>query len=185
MKSNKFIRVTLLLVILVLSFGCYLKDQEIRAKTAARVKTYSSEKEALGADLTRATDLLTSLFNVEKGSKLIATMSFPVIISAYSLSKDECDEDPLMAAHGKSRPFMAAFSRALEDLTQPKVGDRFAVISEDGRTRAVVVYWDRMAGSERIPLPQIDIVAPAKEVAKWHGVKVGRVVKLVWKEPTT
>ena len=124
--------------------------------------------------LSKRDELLTSLFGKTPAKDWL---SMDATITWYSLSVEECDEDPDTAAHGKSRPFMAAISMHLVHALGLAPGDRLAVLSDDGKVAAVVVYWDQKnarydSGS------WIDIVAPSQKVAARWAIRPGRIVKI-------
>lgn len=125
-------------------------------------------------DLEKRDELLSALFG-KQPAKHWLTMG--TTITWYSLSEEECDEDPDTAAHGKSRPFMAAISMHVVDALNLTPGDRIAVLSDDGEVAAVVVYWDQK-NPRYDDGSWVDIVAPSKKVAARWSIRPGRIVKL-------
>lgn len=124
--------------------------------------------------LAKRNSLLSDLFGKVPDE---AWLSMPTTITWYSLSEEETDDDPDTAAHGKSRPFMAAISMYVVNALNLVPGDRIAVISDDGQVSAIVVYWDQKnarydSGS------WIDIVAPSQKVAVRWSIRPGRIIKL-------
>jgi len=128
----------------------------------------------LKEDNTKYEELFTALFGKEPNK---TWMSMETTITWYSLSVEECDNDPDTAAHGKSRPFMAAISMRVVDNLNLVPGDRVAVISDDGKVAAVVVYWDQK-NSRYDDGSWVDIVAPSQKVAVRWGIRPGRIIKL-------
>lgn len=124
--------------------------------------------------LNKRDTLLTELFGRAPTGEWLTT---EVTITWYSLSVDETDATPDDAAHGKSRPFMAAISTKVVDTLFLVPGDRVAVISSDGEVAAIVTYWDE----KNIRYAKgnwVDIVAPSKAVAERWSIRPGRLVKL-------
>jgi hypothetical protein len=118
--------------------------------------------------------LLTALFGKTPND---TWLSMDTTITWYSLSTEECDNDPDTAAHGKSRPFMVAISMLIVNNLGLVPGDRIAVLSDDGKVAAVVVYWDQK-NSRYDDGSWVDIVAPSSKVAARWGIRPGRIVKL-------
>ena len=172
---------------LLLCLGCVTFAALGSARASARhsslvIEALNDSKElvdTLSVSLSRHDALLADLFGRESGFSLDHTVSIPVSITAYSLSEDETDNDPLQAAYGRSRIFMAAPSDPLINDFGLQKGDRFAILSDDGEVRAICIFWDRM--NSRWDDYRVDIVAPASEIAVWHGIKPGRLVLLVGK----
>ncbi len=151
---------------------------EIHQEDQELISTYQEQEAILRADLARANRLIALLFGRDPEEfNLSGVVTYEVKLSFYSLSKDETDEDPLMAAFGPSKVFMAALSRDAEALMDLKPGDLFAVVSEDGEVRAVCRFWDRL--NQRIDGLQVDIVSPHKQVAKRYGVKDGQLLTIM------
>lgn len=174
----------LLVVLLATVSAAHHIQQHDLAQARAELETVQEQFDTLAAidevlvdRLRRADALLADLFGHDPETfKLSTTLSYQVDITAYSLSPNETDSTPLEAAFGPSRPFMAALSDPLIRATGLRKGDRFAVLSDDGEVRAVCIFWDRM--NPRWEDMRVDIVAPAAEVALWHGIKPGRLVKV-------
>jgi len=124
--------------------------------------------------LNKRDKLLTNLFGKTPSN---SWMSMDATITWYSLSTEECDEDPDTAAHGKSRPFMAAISMRLVHALSLAPGDRIAVLSDDGKVAAIVIYWDQK-NARYDDGNWIDIVAPSQKVAARWAIRPGRIVKL-------
>ncbi len=175
-KISPFISLVCLVAV-VSSFHNHSRTQEAHKVSLHKLIEVRKDNIDLLRRMAVANELLAELFDEDPATfDLQAAIHYQTKITAYSLSPDECDSNPLQAAFGRSRPFMAALSRKLEATTGLRPGDRFAVLSDDGEIRAICIFWDRM--SSRWPGCRLDIVAPAKEVAVWNGVKNGRLVKL-------
>jgi hypothetical protein len=127
-------------------------------------------KQALG----KRDRLLTDLFGKKPSNSFY---SMKAKITWYSLSKDETDDTPDQAAHGKSRPLMAAISMHVVDALNLTPGDRIAVISDDGHIGTIVTYWDQK-NPRYDDGSWIDIVAPSKKVALRWSIRPGRIVKI-------
>ena len=128
----------------------------------------------LRADVDKRDILLSQLFGKKPAEDWL---SMDATITWYSLSVEECDNDPDTAAHGKSRPFMAAISMRIVHALNLTPGDRIAVLSDDGKVAAVVVYWDQK-NARYDDGNWIDIVAPSQKVAERWAIRPGRIVKL-------
>ena len=124
--------------------------------------------------LSKRDKLLSQLFQTDPNGDWL---SMQTTITWYSLSKDETDGDPDMAAHGKSRPFMAAISKHVVRAMNLVPGDKVAVISDDGKVAAIVTYWDAK-NSRYDDSSWVDIVAPSKSVAKRWSIRKGRIIKI-------
>ncbi len=138
------------------------------------VYKYRAKVAQMQAELDKRDSLLTDLFGKAPSD---SWYSMQVTITWYSLSVDECDDDPDLAAHGKSRPFMMAPSLNIIEALNLQPGDKVAVISDDKKIAGVVVYWDRK--NPRYDEGNwVDIVAPSKEVAERWSIREGRIVKI-------
>ena len=183
-KLNRQTVLALILAILAISYiwatAC-LKEQTLnqellekhlelhRVLKGAELKLSEAE-----AGLQKRDNLLSELFGKTPDKDWL---SMGATITWYSLSTEECDNDPDTAAHGKSRPFMAAISMYLVRALNLDPGDRIAVLSDDGEVAAIVVYWDQK-NSRYDDGNWIDIVAPSRKVAKRWSIRPGRIVKL-------
>lgn len=169
-------RIRLLLIFLLACYSAILTCSLLNPRPAD--KTVETKLEALNSKYLQALNkrdaLLTTLFGKKPNAIWQSTQ---VTITWYSLSKDECDNNPDEAAHGKSRPFMAAISPKVVKALGLVPGDKVAVVSDDGEIAVIVVYWDGM-NSRYDNQSRVDIVAPSKEVAKRWAMRSGKVIKV-------
>lgn len=182
-KRSFAARLAIAYVVMSICF-CGLLAREVRDTNAAnrrfeaaRAEVFRKENEILALQLryNKANRFIAQLFGYQPGIFQFAqSFHYRVKITAYSLSPNETDDTPLMAAFGPSRPFMAALSYPLIAATGLKRGERFAIVSTDGEIRAVCVFWDHM--SKQWNDMRVDIVAPDRAIALWHGIKDGTLI---------
>ena len=157
-------------MIIILFVYLLLQVQEVKSELTESL----ARQEQLEVELVKRDELLTQLFKTPPSNDW---QSLDVTITWYSLSVDETNSDPNTAAHGPSRPFMAAVPKRVAKELGIKPGDKFAVMSADGEIAAVVIYWDEMNRRYKDSY-RIDIIAPNKHVAKQMGIRPGKVVRL-------
>lgn len=163
-----------ILLMTVLWSQAYFKLVEHTESLHAKQKQLQLDLDHSQAEVNKRDDLLGQLFGKEPSP---TWLSMDTTITWYSLSVEECDDDPDTAAHGKSRPFMAAISMHVVNALNLSPGDRLAVLSDDGKVAAIVVYWDQK-NSRYDDGSWVDIVAPSKKVAARWSIRPGRIVKL-------
>lgn len=157
-------------MIIILFVYLLLQVQEVKSELTESL----AQQEQLEVELAKRDELLIQLFKTSPSNDW---QSLDVTITWYSLSVDETDGDPNTAAHGPSRPFMAAVPKRIVKELDLKPGDKLAVLSDDNEIAAVVIYWDKLNKRYNNQY-RIDLVAPNKHVAKQMGIRPGKVIKL-------
>ena len=157
-------------MIIILFVYLLLQVQEVKSELTESL----AQQEQLEVELAKRDELLIQLFKTSPSNDW---QSLDVTITWYSLSVDETDGDPNTAAHGPSRPFMAAVPKRIVKELDLKPGDKLAVLSDDNEIAEVVIYWDKLNKRYNNQY-RIDLVAPNKRVAKQMGIRPGKVIKL-------
>lgn len=157
-------------MIIILFVYLLLQVQEVKSELTESL----AQQEQLEVELAKRDELLIQLFKTSPSNDW---QSLDVTITWYSLAKNETDGDPNTAAHGPSRPFMAAVPKRIVKELGLKPGDKLAVLSDDNEIAAVVIYWDKLNKRYNNQY-RIDLVAPNKHVAKQMGIRPGKIIKL-------
>lgn len=157
-------------MIIILFVYLLLQVQEVKSELTESL----AQQEQLEVELAKRDELLIQLFKTSPSNDW---QSLDVTITWYSLSVDETDGDPNTAAHGPSRPFMAAVPKRIVKELDLKPGDKLAVLSDDNEIAEVVIYWDKLNKRYNNQY-RIDLVAPNKHVAKQMGIRPGKIIKL-------